>query len=106
MIQAVKAINTQITSLAPVLNSRNTEGYAVATSSNSAVPVDIMTKKDGQGNYIFAVGMRCGFTTATFSVTSGTIAEVLGEGRTIKITEGKFADEFSPYAVHLYKITL
>jgi hypothetical protein len=106
MIQAVKAINLQVTSLAAVLNSPDTNGYAAVSSSNTAVPVDIMTKNNGKINYIFAIGMRCGFTTATFAVTSGTSAEVLGEGRTIHITDGKFSDEFSPFGVHLYKIKL
>jgi hypothetical protein len=106
MIQAVKAINMQVTSLAAVLNSQDTNGYATVNTSNIAVPVDIMTKNSGKINYIFAIGMRCGFTTATFNVTSGTNAEVLGEGRTINITDGIFNDEFSPYGVHLYKIRL
>jgi hypothetical protein len=106
MLKAVKAINIQVTSLAAVLNSPNTTGYATVSSSNTAVLVDFMTKNNGKENYIFAAGMRCGFTTATFNVTSGNRVEVLGEGRTINITNGKFSDEFSPYGVHLYKIRM
>jgi hypothetical protein len=104
MIQAVKAINTRVTSLARVLNSPNTSGFASVTSSNPIVPVDIMTKSLRDANYIFAVGMRSGFTTATFTVESGTIVEVIDEGRSITVSDGKFSDEFSPYEVHLYKI--
>lgn len=104
MLQAVKAINNQVTSLAPVLNSPSTKGYASVNSSNEKVPVEFMTKNYSDANYIFAVGMRCGFTTATFKVASGTTVDVLGEGRTIKLSEGKFSDEFSPYGVHLYKV--
>jgi hypothetical protein len=106
MLKAVKAINNQVTSLAAMLNSPNTTGYATVSSSNTEVPVDFMTKNNGKENYIFAAGMRCGFTTATFNVTSGNRVEVLGEGRTINITNGKFSDEFSPYGVHLYKIRM
>jgi hypothetical protein len=106
MLKAVKAINNQVTSLAAVLNSPNTTGYATVSSSNTEVPVDFMTKNNGKENYIFAAGMRCGFTTATFNVTSGNRVEVLGEGRTINITNGKFSDEFTPYGVHLYKIRM
>ena len=105
MIKAVKAINEQVTSLASVLNSDNTEGYATVQSSNEEVPVDIMTKKDGSDNYIFAVAMRDGATVATFNVESGKHVEVLGENRTIKIKKGKFTDDFASYGVHLYKIT-
>ena len=106
MIKAVKDINTQVYSLASVLNSPDTKGYATVSSSNTAVPVDIMTKNHSKADYIFAAGMRCGYTTATFNVTSGSSVEVLGEGRTINITDGKFSDEFIPYGVHLYKIRM
>jgi len=104
MLQAVKAINNEVTSLAPVLNSTSTEGYASVISSNEEVPVELMTKNFGSADYIFAIGMRCGFTTATFKVASGRTVDVIGEGRTIKLSDGKFSDEFSPYGVHLYKI--
>ena len=66
----------------------------------------VIDKNYNKANYIFAVGMRCGYTTATFNVTSGSSVEVLGEGRTINITDGKFSDEFIPYGVHLYKINM
>ncbi len=104
MLKAVTAVNKQVTSLAPVLNSPTTTDYATVASSNKDVFVDIMTKNQGKANYIFSVGMRCGFTTATFNVKSGSTVEVIGEGRTLKITDGKFSDEFAPYGVHLYKI--
>ena len=106
MLEAVTKVNKQITALAPILNSDNTQGYATVSSSNKDVPVDIMTKADGKINYLFAVGMRAGFTTATFNVTSGSNVEVIGEGRSIQVADGKFSDEFAPYAVHLYKIKL
>jgi hypothetical protein len=106
MLKAVKAINLQVISLASVLNSRDTKGFASVLSTNKEVPIAIMTKNYGTINYIFAVGMRSGFTTATFKVSTGAFVEVLGEGRTIKIADGKFSDEFLPYDVHLYKIRL
>jgi hypothetical protein len=105
MIRGVKAINEQVTSLAPVLNSPDTEGYASVSTNSEAVPVAIMTKNVGKINYVFAVAMRDGLTTATFQVKSGKTVEVLGENRTLKIKKGKFSDEFSDYGVHLYKIT-
>ncbi|MEX2234812.1 MAG: hypothetical protein WD824_21800 [Cyclobacteriaceae bacterium] len=104
MIQGVKEINEQVTSLAAVLNSPDTE-YAAVHSSNQSVPVDILTKKQDKANYIFAVAMREGRTTATFEVKSGKTVAVLGENRTLKIKKGKFSDEFSGYGVHLYRIT-
>ncbi len=104
MLQAIKEINSQVYSLAPLLNSPNTTGFATVNSSNNSVPIDFMTKSNGQSAYIFSVSMRCRFTTATFNIASGTNVEVIGEGRTINIANGKFTDEFTPYEVHLYKI--
>lgn len=104
MSAGLKSINAEVTSLAKVLNSDNTKGYATAVSSNNEVPVDIMTKKQGKENYIFAIAMRSGDTKASFNVKSGKQVEVLGENRTIKISKGQFSDDFSSYGVHLYKI--
>lgn len=103
MMEAIKSINTQVNALAPVLNSENTV-YATVTSSNSEVPVDMMTKNYKGANYIFSVAMRNGKTTAEFDVKSGKKVEVLGENRSIKIKKGKFSDEFGGYGVHLYKV--
>jgi len=105
MINGVKALNMQVTSLAPVLNSATTSKYAAASSSNTEIPIDIMTKNYGGANYILSVAMRPGKTTATFTVKEGKKVEVLGENRTFKVKKGKFTDDFSSYGVHLYKIT-
>lgn len=105
MMAHVKGINTQVTDLAPVLNSPDTKGYAVVVPDNPDVPVDILTKSFGNANYIFAVAMRDGETNATFKVKSGKTVEVIGENRTIAIKKRKFSDTFSGYGVHLYKIT-
>jgi hypothetical protein len=105
MINAVKAINAQVTFLASVLNSPDTNGYATVTVNNTMVPVDLMTKNYDGANYIFAIAMHNSETTATFNMTSGNNVEVLGEDRFINITNGKFSDDFSSYSVHLYKIT-
>jgi len=105
MFSAVTKINQQIISLVPVLRTPDITGFASVTSSNAAVPVDIMKKHYQGENYIFAVAMRSGTTTATFTVDSGKLVEVLGENRMIPVIDGKFMDNFSSYGVHLYKIT-
>jgi hypothetical protein len=105
MLAAVKRINAEITALAAILNSPTSTGYATVNSSNSSVPVDMMTKHYGGADYIFAIAMRSGETSATFTVSSGSKVEVFGEGRSLTVTSGKFTDTFSPYATHLYKIT-
>jgi hypothetical protein len=104
MLAAVKAINEQVTSLAPVLNSHDLRLQAEVTSSNPSIPIDIMTKSYDGNHYIFAVPVRKGSTTVTFSFGYMDSVVVIGENRTIKTTNGEFRDDFSDYSVHLYKI--
>lgn len=104
ILSSVKVLNEQITALAPVLNSASTKGYATVSSSNGAVPIDIMTKKQGGKNYLFAVSMRPGETVGTFHVASGKKVEVIGENREIPVVKGRFTDSFASYSVHLYRI--
>jgi len=105
MVKGVKEINQQITALARVLNSSTLNNFATVSSSNTKVPVDILAKDSGEADYIFSVAMKPGATTATFNIEKGKRIEVIGENRTIKVKNGKFSDDFSDYAVHLYKIT-
>lgn len=105
MLTAVTTINKEIGSLAAVLNSASTKGYASVSSSNTAVPIDIMTKNYGTANYIFSVGMRPGTTTATFTIGAGNNVEVIGENRSLTVSGGTFTDNFASYGVHLYKVT-
>ncbi|HOI53712.1 MAG TPA: hypothetical protein PLP01_00515 [Phycisphaerae bacterium] len=105
--KGVGEINAQIHELAPVLNSRTVGGGAAVASSNADVPVDILVKQHGGATYLFAVAMRNADTKAAFQVKGlrgKARAEVLGEGRTIDVENGKFEDDFKGYAVHLYKI--
>jgi ferric-dicitrate binding protein FerR (iron transport regulator) len=104
MLAAVTDINRQITSLAPVLNSPTVSDGATAISSNTAVPIDVMVKKHSGATYIFAVAMRDGATTATFTVSAGDKVEVLGENRSLVVSGGKFTDGFESYGVHLYNL--
>lgn len=104
MISAMKGVNLQVASLARVLNSASTSGYATVSSKNAEITIDIMTKNLDGANYVFSVAMRPGQTTAVFNLTAGKKVEVLGENRIIDVKDGKFADDFSDYAVHLYKI--
>jgi len=125
---AVKAVNTKVTSLAPVLN---TQSYYNATRVvngftyqyfNFNNGTDTMLKTYNGSAYIFAgLGMKCSNTTCTsgtadatgsktFTVPSGvtgTSVEVMGEGRTLPITSGQFTDTFpQEYSNHVYRIAL
>ena len=114
MTAQVKAVNQQILALAPVLNSPTLEDAAGAASSSPNVPVDIMVKREGNALYIFAVAMRIEATHATFRVEEmrgreapkDGMAEVIGEGRSLPVRNGDFGDDFAPYDVHIYRVSL
>jgi len=102
LLAGVTAINKQVQSLAPALNSP-TVADGVAVTSDS--PVDAVAKRQGDSTYVFSVAMRNQPAKAVFNVkgAKGT-AEVLGESRSIPVKDGKFEDGFKPYEVHLYRI--
>lgn len=104
MLSSVKEVNNMITTLATVLNSETLNGYATVISNNPKVPVHIMAKKQDKAHYLFAVAMRNHETFASYKVSSGNEAEVIGENRKIKIVNGQFEDQFNGYGVHIYKI--
>ncbi|MFB3893892.1 MAG: hypothetical protein ACE15C_17925 [Phycisphaerae bacterium] len=107
MTAAVTGINKQIHSLAAVLNGPTLSDAAVVISSaGQSVPVAMMVKRRQGATYLFAVAMRDRKTSAAFTLKErqGAAAEVIGEDRKIDLKDGKFSDDFAPYAVHLYRI--
>ncbi len=105
MLAAVTSFNRQIRSLAPVLNAP-TQAVSVK-SAEPDVPIAAMRKWHGGATYIFSVGMRNAPTRGAFTVSGvpkNATAEVIGENRRISLRNGCFEDDFSPYAVHLYRI--
>jgi len=105
LLAGVTAINRQIQSLAPALNSPTLAEGATVTTSGAEAPVDLMVKRQGDSTWVFAAAMRDKETRASFVVkgAKGSV-EVLGESRTIPLKDGKFDDAFKPYDVHLYRI--
>ena len=121
MLAAVTRINREILELAPVLNSPTLDDAIAVASSAEGVPIDALVKVHGDHLYIFSAPMRKGATRGTFRLPERTEAgrlaeisqgrssrrvEVLGEGRTIELTDGQFSDDFATYEVHLYRIPL
>ncbi len=103
----VARINRQIHELATVINSPTVRSRVSVTTDPPNVPVAFMVKHVDESMYIFAVAMRNRAVRATFRLKAAPgnpSVEVLGENRTIPVTEGQFADEFPPYGVHLYKL--
>jgi hypothetical protein len=109
MVATVKALNRDVKSLASVLNSANVSGVVSVASSNSAAPVDVMVKAQGQTLYVFAAIARAGTTTGTFTVagmTGDATATVVGEGREAAVVGGQWVDDFAANAVHVYRVDL
>jgi hypothetical protein len=109
MVTAVTALNKQIQSLAPELNSATLPNLVTVMSSNSAAPVDTMVKANGTSLYVFSAISRAGTATASYAIsgmTGNAVATVVGESRTIDVTAGKFSDAFAANGVHIYQIDL
>jgi hypothetical protein len=91
-----------------VLNTRSVANGVTVVSNNADVPVDVMLKRYNGETYLFAVSMRPGITTATFTLRDfpeNAEAEVIEENRTKIIANGIMRDSFTNYTVHLYRIS-
>lgn len=118
MAQAVAAINRQIHDLAPVLNSPAVpHGVTVTCQAEKTDaerarmlqtgPVAAVLKRHGNSMYVLAVRMENSPAKAQFEVRGlqgAATAEALGENRRIATHDGRFADDFAPYGVHVYRI--
>ena len=119
MAREVGRINGQIKSLAAVINSPTiSDGATVRVESSEADverarmvttgPIAMLVKGHDGSLYVFAVRMETGPAKGRFAVRGlpeKTTVEVLGEDRKLEAQEGRFADDFGPYAVHLYQIS-
>jgi hypothetical protein len=106
--RALKQINEQITRLTPAILGHPSARAASIESSNGT-KLDLLAPQSGNGLYLFAVNYdeRARKSTATIRVaglTTGTVVNVVDEGRTLKSQEGVFADTFAPLAVHIYRL--
>lgn len=125
---AVKAVNAKVNSLAAVLN---TQSYYNSTRTVNGFTyyyysfnngTDTMIKTYNGSLYIFAaLGMRCNNVTCTSGTVDttgsktftlpagveGTSVTVVGESRTIPVTNGTFTDSFAAeYSNHVYQVTM
>ena len=97
----VKAVDAQVKSLAPVIN---TQSYVW----NFGPQLETSLKTYNGSAYVFA--MTDGSTgTRSFTLPAGVTGnvEVVGEGRTIAVTNGTFSDSFpNEFTHHIYRIAL
>ena len=109
MLEMVTKLNSQIRSLAGILNSPSiTKGFEVK-SADMKCPVDFAAKRQGKQIYLFTIGMRNRSTKATIRFEPNLKAKsvtVLDESRTLPIHNGTISDSFQPYQPHIYRIDL
>jgi hypothetical protein len=98
---AVKDINAEVKSLAPVIN---TQSYVW----NFGPQLETALKTQGGYAYVFAMtDGSTGDRTLTLPAGLGGSVEVVGEGRTIPVANGSFTDSFPSEATHhVYRIAL
>lgn len=107
MLDAVTAVNKEITELAPVINAGKDLRGLMVKSADEDAPVVMMGKEYEGKTYVFAVEMRNLKATATFQVPglgNARKVEVVGENRTITSGNGEFADAFPAWGVRIYRI--
>jgi hypothetical protein len=102
--EKIKAIHAKIRSLAPVIN---TQSYQYDFNNQT----DTMLKTYNGSAYIFAgIGLLESPGNKTFNLPAGingTTVEVVGENRTIPVTNRSFTDNFAAeYTHHVYRISL
>ena len=99
---AVTKLNTDITNLAPVLNTQPYE-WNFGTGLDTTLKVS-----DGQAYIIAMTDGGTGSRTFTLpAAITGTTVEVVGENRTLTVTDNKFSDAFDAESTHhIYKVTI
>jgi hypothetical protein len=116
MKEMMTAMIIRVNSLADAVNCPDLGLVTAVTSSNTTsgplggtwgVPMHYTTREDDTYEYLFAMGIRPGATTATFTIPSwaGQTLTVIDESRTIAVSgAGVLTDVFAAdYTVHLYR---
>ena len=100
---AMSGIDSQIASLAPVLNSPTITGQA---SVSSASRIDYALKRYNGDTYLLTVSPNSTSASATFSISGlgNQTVSVIDESRTLTMSGGSFQDGFGAYGVHLYQL--
>lgn len=107
MLAAVTHLNSEIRSIAPVINSPDVPLPQPPQVRPPSAAVAAVGKRYGGNAYVFAVSMRNQAAQAvlhTAGLADNGIAEAIGEGRKIPVQHGILQDTFQPYQVHLYRI--
>jgi hypothetical protein len=104
IVNEVTSIDQTFKALAPVLNNPNLPGRP----SVSSPAISTMVKEKDNVLYVFASSTQSADVNASFALSKvgNATAIVLGEDRTITISDGRLSDSFGGYGVHIYEIPL
>jgi hypothetical protein len=109
MPAAMQQANASVQQYADVLRTPDLGGTTV---TSTGINPTTLTKVHGGQKYVFAIGEgnwnntsgQAVDATITVSGTGDGTVTVLGEGRTLPLTGGRFTDHFGPYEHHVYRI--
>ena len=103
---AVKDVDAEVLASAAVLNGPIVaDAVRVATKPDGEIAV--RAHLDGHTLHLFTASLSATPTRATFTVRDGKRTGTVTESRakqTLKLVDGRFADDFAGYAVHHYRI--
>ena len=98
----MKKINMQLTRLTPVIYSPDVKGKVASNNKD----IEVLVKEYQGKTYIIAVNMKRAVIDAEFSVQGmkkTAKIDVDEENRSVsKVEDGKFSDNFTEHAVHIY----
>jgi hypothetical protein len=98
----VKRLNAEVLAVAPILNAPL---LADAVQVEAPGEIAVRAHRLGDTLHLFAASLRPEPTRATFRVMGKPgRAQVVGEGRSIELAGGSFADDFAGYAVRHYRL--
>jgi hypothetical protein len=112
MCKTIQALNAEIQGYAPILLSNDATPSAELKSPADKPPGALLpaislrtAKKAGDDwTYVFTTSTTDAKTTATFRFPSLTTpVEVVNEKRTLTPKDNQWADDFTPYQVHIYR---
>ena len=107
IVEAVKGVNAEVAQFAPVINSPTINDAVDVTVPGAEDPVAVLRKRSGEDTFLFAVSKSDKPLRATFNVhgSPAEMVEVVGENRGIRAAAGRFDDDFTPYGVHIYRLS-
>ena len=100
----LKSIAAEVKTLSPMLLSPDDRGVALCLPPNGTI--DTRLKQKGGRLYLIAINTATEPCQVTFNLgrLRSSQAEVLFEGRSVRLAKARMIDDFKPMAVHVYDL--